>query len=107
MYSHQQLQNKTGSDPGLPDGLFSNQNPNLGKFLTALDWKIFIYVKAIWNILRVFGILYDHLVYFVFKFFSGFGIMCQEKSGNPVVNCDGIIPATLGECLKNCKVGCK
>jgi hypothetical protein len=22
---------------GLPDGLFSNQNPNLGKFLRALD----------------------------------------------------------------------
>jgi hypothetical protein len=40
---------------------------------------------AIWNILQTFGIFYDHLVHFVFVryIFSGFGIMYQEKSGNP------------------------
>jgi hypothetical protein len=40
---------------------------------------------AIWNILRIFGIFYDHLVHCVFIWysFSGFGIMQQEKSGNP------------------------
>jgi hypothetical protein len=40
---------------------------------------------AIWNILRTFGIFYDHLVHFVFIWyiFSGFGIMYREKSGNP------------------------
>jgi hypothetical protein len=27
---------------GLPDGLFSNQNPNLGKFWNALHWKTLI-----------------------------------------------------------------
>jgi hypothetical protein len=40
-----------------------------------------------WNILRIFGIFYDHLVHFVFIWyiFSGFGIMHLEKSGNPAL----------------------
>jgi hypothetical protein len=40
---------------------------------------------AIWNILWRFGIFYAHLVHFVFVWygFSGFGVMYQEKSGNP------------------------
>jgi hypothetical protein len=40
---------------------------------------------AIGNILWTFGIFYDHLVHFVilWYFLSGFGIMRQEKSGNP------------------------
>jgi hypothetical protein len=40
---------------------------------------------AIWNILRTLGTVYDYLVHFVFIWyiFSGFGIMYQEKSGNP------------------------
>jgi hypothetical protein len=47
---------------------------------------------TIWNTLRPFGIFYDHLVHFVliWYIFSGFGIMYQEKSGNPI--CD---PASL------------
>jgi hypothetical protein len=71
--------------PGLPDGFFSNQKNNLGKFWRALDLKMLLYFMAIWNILQTFGILYDHLVHFVFVryIFSGFGIMCEEKSGNP------------------------
>jgi hypothetical protein len=63
----------------------SNQNPKLGKFLRALDWKMLIYLMAIWNILQTFAICYDHLVDFLFVWciFSSFGIMHQEKSGNP------------------------
>jgi hypothetical protein len=57
---------------------FQTKNPYLGKFWRALDWKIWIYFKAIWNILLTFEIFYDHLVHF-----SGFGILYQEKSGNP------------------------
>jgi hypothetical protein len=40
---------------------------------------------AIWNILRTFGKFYDNLVHFVLilVYFSGFGTMHQEKSGNP------------------------
>jgi hypothetical protein len=46
---------------------------------------------AIWNILWTFGIFYGHLGHFMtlryilYKFgtfYSGFGIMYQEKSGN-------------------------
>jgi hypothetical protein len=43
---------------------FQTKNSNLGKFFgDPLDWKMLIYFKAIWNILRTFGIFYDHLVY--------------------------------------------
>jgi hypothetical protein len=40
---------------------------------------------AIWTIVWVFGILYDHSVHFMFicYIFSSFGVMHQEKSGNP------------------------
>jgi hypothetical protein len=44
-----------------------------------------IYYMAIWNILLIFEIFYDRLVHFVliWYIFSSFGIMLQEKSGNP------------------------
>jgi hypothetical protein len=58
------------------------QNPNLGKLCKALDWKMFLYFMAIWNILRTFGILYDPLVQFVFIWYI-FCIMHHGKSGNP------------------------
>jgi hypothetical protein len=63
---------------------FQTKNPNLGKFWRALVWKMFMYLKAIWKILRIFGIFCDNLANFVFIWyiFSGFGIMYQEKSGN-------------------------
>jgi hypothetical protein len=69
---------------------FQTQNPNFGKFLRALDWKMFIYFMAIWNISWRFGIFYDHLVHCVsvLYIFSRFGIMYQEKSGNPVFECE-------------------
>jgi hypothetical protein len=65
---------------------FQTKNTNLGKFWRALDRKILIYFMAIWNILRTlgihilwpFGTICVHLVHFY-----GFGIMHQEKSGNP------------------------
>jgi hypothetical protein len=46
--------------------VFKPKNPNLCKFGRALDWKMFIYITAIWNILVTFGIFYDHLVHFLF-----------------------------------------
>jgi hypothetical protein len=33
--------------PRLPDGTFSNQNPNLGKFWRVLQWKMLKYFLAI------------------------------------------------------------
>jgi hypothetical protein len=56
---------------------FQTKNTNLGKFCRVL-YKLETVNIIIWNIWRKFGILYDHLVHF-----SGFGIMHQEKSGNP------------------------
>jgi hypothetical protein len=68
--------------------LFSNQNPNLGKFWSAFDSKILIYFMAICNILWPFGIFYDRLVHFAYfwHIFSGFGFMYLEKSGNPAID---------------------
>jgi hypothetical protein len=36
------------------------------------------YITDIWDVSRPFGTFCVHLVHF-----SGLGIMCQEKSGNP------------------------
>jgi hypothetical protein len=35
---------------------FQTKTPNLGKFWRALEWKIQVYFKVIWNILQPFGI---------------------------------------------------
>jgi hypothetical protein len=45
---------------------------------------------AIWNVLQTFGIFYDHLVHFVFIWytFPGLGNIYQENSGNPVRPCE-------------------
>jgi hypothetical protein len=56
----------TTAGPGCQMVYFQTKNPNLGKFLRALDWKMLTYFMAIWNILRTFGISYDHLEHFLF-----------------------------------------
>jgi hypothetical protein len=50
---------------------------NLGISDCVLQWKTLVYFMYAWSILRPFGIFYGHLVYF-----SRFGILHQEKSGN-------------------------
>jgi hypothetical protein len=64
---------------------FQTKNPNLGKFWSALDRKILIYFMVICNISQTLETLYYRMVHFMFiwNIFSGFGIMYQEKSGNP------------------------
>jgi hypothetical protein len=42
---------------------FQTKNPNLGKLLRALDWKMLLDFMAICNILQTFGIFYDHSVH--------------------------------------------
>jgi hypothetical protein len=83
---------------------FQTKNPNLGTFWRALEWKMLVclwsfgifyghleYFTVIWNILRSFGIFYGHLVYIwpfgnvvvIWYIIPRFGLLCQEKSGNP------------------------
>jgi hypothetical protein len=64
---------------------FQTQNPNLGKYFRALDWKMLIYFMAFGNILRSFVKFHGHLEHFVliWYIFSGFSKTYQEKSGNP------------------------
>jgi hypothetical protein len=56
-----------------------------------------IYFMAIWNILWIFGISCDHSVHIVliWYIFSCFGIMHQEKSGNPASEAFEICCSTL------------
>jgi hypothetical protein len=45
--------------------VFKQKNPNLGSFWKALEWIMFLYFMAIWNILWPFGIIYGSKVQFV------------------------------------------
>jgi hypothetical protein len=71
---------------------FQTKSPNVGKFWKVLLWKILVYFMTIWIILRPLEIFYGHLVYFVviWYIFPRFGILDQEKSGNP----DGQVSST-------------
>jgi hypothetical protein len=64
---------------------FQTKNPNLGQFWRALKWKMLVYFKAIWNILRPIGIfIWPFVIQWSFGvYFSRFGILYHEKSGNP------------------------
>jgi hypothetical protein len=70
---------------GLPDGLFSNQKSQFGNTFQGIrleNVEIFYgrleHFMNIRDILPTFGTFCVHLVHF-----SSFGIMHQEKSGNP------------------------
>jgi hypothetical protein len=64
---------------------FQTKNPNLDKFWRVLQWKILVYFMTIWSILLPIQTFYGPLVYFVviWYIFLRFGILYQEKSGNP------------------------
>jgi hypothetical protein len=81
---------------------FHTKNPDLGKFRRVLQWKMsvnyvyahyiglfydyLVYFVAIWYILWPFGIFCGHLAYLLYVhlvYFSRFGMLDQEKSGNP------------------------
>jgi hypothetical protein len=64
---------------------FQTKNTKLGKSLRVLQWKMLEYFMAIGSNVRIFGIFYGHLVYFVeiWVYFPRSGILYQEKSGNP------------------------
>jgi hypothetical protein len=66
--------------------VFKPKNPNLGKFWRILHWKMLVYFMDTWSILRSFVIC---ILYTFGKvsgnsvYFSRFGILYPEKSGNP------------------------
>jgi hypothetical protein len=68
---------------------FQTKNPNLGKLWRAFEWKILVHLMPISNILRPFGNFTKlHTTKFgifvlILYIFPRFGILCQEKSGNP------------------------
>jgi hypothetical protein len=59
---------------------FKTQNPNLGIFWRALEWKMLVCFITIWNILQPFGKIYGHLVYFPVSVCLG-----REKHGIPAL----------------------
>jgi hypothetical protein len=70
---------------GLPDGLFSNQKSKFGLILEGLAiedvvmfYRHLVHFTVFCYILWTFGVVRGILVYF-FRF----GILYQEKSGNP------------------------
>jgi hypothetical protein len=98
MVSSKQLQTGSQSSGNTNQGCqmvcFQTKNPNLGKFWSVLQWKMLVYLMSIWSILRPLELFYGHLVYFViiWYIFSRFGMLCQEKCGNPVTNYQGAHP---------------
>jgi hypothetical protein len=70
---------------------FQTKNPNLGKFWGVLQWKMLVYFMDNLSIFCSFVIFYGHLVYFL-----PFGILYQEKSGNPVTAWSSGIVSTFG-----------
>jgi hypothetical protein len=64
---------------------FQTKNPTLGKFWSVLQLKMLVNFMSIWSILLLTCIFYGQLVYLVviLVYFSHFGMLCQEKSGNP------------------------
>jgi hypothetical protein len=68
--------------PGLPDALFPNQNPNLGKFWMVLNWKLLAYFMPLWTILRpsgIFIVIWYNLWSFGI-FFPFWYIVCTKKN---------------------------
>jgi hypothetical protein len=84
-YSGKKFHDTAGlASPGLPDGIFSNQNFHFGSW-RVLQWKMLVYLMTIGSYLLPFDLFCGHLVYFmvIWYVFSRFGMLNKEKSGNP------------------------
>jgi hypothetical protein len=57
----------------------------LVKFWRILQWKMMVYFMGTWSISPSFVIFYGHLesCVVIWYIFSRFGILYQDKSGNP------------------------
>jgi hypothetical protein len=86
---------RNGEGAGLPDGSFSNQKSQFGQILEGLGMEkagiffgYFEYIKAIWHMVGPFGNLMA-----IWYLFPRFGILCQDKSGNPEKGGGGVASA--------------
>jgi hypothetical protein len=66
---------------------FQTKNPDLGKIWRVLQLNELEYCMAIWSILQLFGIF---MVFW--HIFLRFGMLNQEKSGNPGQECSSENP---------------
>jgi hypothetical protein len=81
---------------GLPDGIFSNQNHNLGNFWRVLQWKTCAYFWDIWSILQPFGLLYGHWVNFVIIwYFSPVWYVVPRKIWQPCCRMNPVLGGHL------------
>jgi hypothetical protein len=74
---------RQGYEQGCQMVCLQTKNPKLGKFGMVLQWKMLVYFMDTWSILPSFVMFYGHLVYVIGYIFSSFGILYEEKSGNP------------------------
>jgi hypothetical protein len=76
--------------PELPDGLFSNQKSKFEQILEGLAMENLSIFYDYLDFFRDIKIFNGHLVYFVviWYIFPRFGILDQEKSGNPGEHAD-------------------
>jgi hypothetical protein len=63
--------------------IFKQKNPKLGKFLRGLHCKMLKHLMTIRNIRLTCSDMFVMTILCSHGYFSGFGIMHQEKSGNP------------------------
>jgi hypothetical protein len=59
---------------------FQTKIPKMGMFLRALDWKMFIYFRVIWNILLAWKV-FAHLVHFVLIWYN-FPVLVSRTKKN-------------------------
>jgi hypothetical protein len=68
-------------DRGCQMVYFQTKITILGKFWMGLNWKVLVYLMALWSVQWPFGIFYGHLVYFgsVWYFFPVL-VYCTNKN---------------------------
>jgi hypothetical protein len=76
---------RIGTWHGCQKVCFQTKNPNFGKILRALEYKMLLYFMTFLNILWLYDIIYSVLVQFgvIWYIFSVLVCLDQEKSGNP------------------------
>jgi hypothetical protein len=81
--------------------VFKPRNRNLGKFCRALDWKMLVYFKIIWNILRSFGIFYGpfcNVVVIWYIYFPSFWYIVSRKIWQPCFRVNSFVLTTATAC---------